>query len=73
MVDTTSQPVPGKGNPFAYVTQAELGKIPDEDMERIMREYDPTKGVGGCAFRVKQRTSTYPDPATTAQLTCLLE
>src|SRR5712692_3998080 len=59
VVDTTSQPLPGKGNPFTYLSQAELGKIPDADMERIMREYDPTKELVVVLLKSQQRTSTY--------------
>ncbi|MCI0627468.1 MAG: hypothetical protein L0387_38450, partial [Acidobacteria bacterium] len=41
VVDTTAQPIPGRGNPFGYFPQAVLETGADEDTLRMVREYDP--------------------------------
>jgi hypothetical protein len=58
-VDTTIKPVPGLINPFTYLSQAELQPLRDQDMERIVRQYDPTKELVVVLFKTQQRTSTY--------------
>jgi hypothetical protein len=58
-VDTTDQPVLGLGNPFTYLSQAELEPLHDEDMQRILRQYDPAKELVVVLLKPQQRTSTY--------------
>ena len=59
VVDTTSQPVSGAGNPFTYLSQIELEPLPDEDMRRILRGYDPVRELVVVLLKSQQRTSTY--------------
>ena len=40
VVDITSRPT-GQGHPFGYVLQAEVEELDDEDIRRMVREYDP--------------------------------
>jgi len=41
VVDTTQQPLAGLGHPFGYFTQADIEARDDQDLKRIVREYDP--------------------------------
>ena len=40
VVDTTSRPTE-RGHPFGYFPQAEIEQKGDEDIKRMVREYDP--------------------------------
>lgn len=40
IVDTTQRPT-GEGHPFGYFPQAMVEQTGDEDMQRMVREYDP--------------------------------
>jgi hypothetical protein len=43
VVDTTSEPIPGAGNPFAYFSQERIEERGNEDTQRMVGEYDPTQ------------------------------
>lgn len=59
IVDTTKQPVPGKGNPFGYFPQAVIETGDDENMKRMVREYNPQEELVLVLLKPKARTSTY--------------
>jgi hypothetical protein len=59
VIDATSQPVPGLGNPFTYMSRTDLEPLHDEDVQRMMREYDPTQEVVVMLLKTRQRTSAY--------------
>ena len=40
VIDTTSQPLSGSGHPFGYFSQVNLEEYDDEDIKRLIREYD---------------------------------
>jgi len=58
-VDTTSQPLPGGGHPFAYLPQAELAPLHDADVERMVRSYDPAQEMVVVLLKAQLRMSTY--------------
>ena len=39
VIDTTLEPIPGAGNPFAYYSQEQLEKQGGEDTRRMVAEY----------------------------------
>ena len=41
VIDTTTQPIPGAGNPFAYYSQEQVERQGNKDTRRMVREYDP--------------------------------
>jgi len=59
VVDTTLQPVPGRGNPFAYFSQVDLEPRHDEDINRMVREYGPEKEFVVVLLKSVERTSAY--------------
>jgi hypothetical protein len=59
VVDTTQQPVEGKGHPFGYFPQAVVETGDDEDIRRMVREYDPEKEFVVVMLKSAGRTSTY--------------
>ena len=58
VVDTTSQPT-GEGNPFGYFPQSVVEERDDEDIKRIVREYDPDREFVVVMLKPDDRTSTY--------------
>jgi hypothetical protein len=58
VVDTTQQALEGRGNPMAYLPQAAVERLGDDDLRRMVRQYDPT-----CEFVVEllkqERASKY--------------
>lgn len=58
VVDTTSRPT-GKGNPFAYLPQEVVDQRDDEDIKRMVREYDPEREFVVVLLKSRERTSTY--------------
>jgi len=58
-VDTTSVPVEGMGNPFGYYLQAAIEEIGDEDIQRMVREYEPLQEVVIVLLKSEERTSSY--------------
>jgi hypothetical protein len=59
VVDTTTQPVPGAGNPFGYFDQEFVREELDEDTQRMVEEYDPEQEVVLVLLKPENRTSTY--------------
>jgi len=58
VVDTTSRPT-GEGNPFGYFAQAMLERRKDEDVKRMVREYDPDWEFVVVLLKPKDRVSSY--------------
>ena len=58
VIDTTSRPT-GKGNPFAYIPQEIVDQRDDEDIKRMVREYDPGQEFVVVLLKSGERTSTY--------------
>jgi hypothetical protein len=59
VVDTTLEPVPGAGNPFAYFAQEWVEEQGDEDTQRMVAEYDPIQEFVIVLLKPDDRTSTY--------------
>lgn len=59
VVDTTQQPIPGDGNPFAYLSQEQIEEHDDEDTKRLVREYNPKKEFVILLLKAENRNSTY--------------
>lgn len=67
IVDTTFRSKEG-GHPFAYFPQALVEEIEDDDMLRMVREYDPGEEFVIALLKAEGRVSTYrvrplPPPA----------
>ncbi len=58
VVDTASRPT-GEGNPFLYLPETEVEKLPDSDSLRMVRDYDPTWEFVAMLLKSQERTSTY--------------
>ena len=58
VVDTTSRPT-GEGNPFGYLSQAEIDQHDDEDIKRMVQEYDPANEFVVVLLKSDDRTSSY--------------
>ena len=58
VVDTTSRPT-GNGHPFAYVPQAGIENLNDQDALRMVSAYDPTWEFVTMLFKPQARVSTY--------------
>jgi hypothetical protein len=58
VVDTTSRPT-REGNPFGYFPQEKLEEEDDEDIHRMVREYDPEREFVIVLIKSENRTSTY--------------
>lgn len=58
VVDTTTR-ILGKGHPFGYVTQDELARLNDDDIDRIVGEYEPEYEFVIVLWKTGDRTSTY--------------
>jgi hypothetical protein len=58
VVDTTSQPT-GQGNPFGYLPQAIFESGDDEDIKRMVGNYDPEQEVVIVLIKPNDHTSTY--------------
>jgi hypothetical protein len=59
VVDTTSQPVPGAGHPFAYFSQERVEERDNEDTRRMVAEYGPMHELVLVLLKSGDRTSTY--------------
>jgi hypothetical protein len=59
VVDTTSQPIPGAGNPFAYFPQQLVKQHTDQDTQRMVADYDPAWELVLVLLKSDNRTSTY--------------
>jgi hypothetical protein len=49
----------GVGHPFGYLDQATVEQQGDEDMKRMVREYDPSWEMVTALFKPHDRLSTY--------------
>ncbi len=58
-VDTTSQPEPGRGNPFGYLPQPEIEKLRDEGVMWMVTQYDPNSELVIVMLKFAERASTY--------------
>jgi len=58
IVDTTVRPT-GEGHPFGYFPQAAIEEQNDEDIKRMVREYDPAKEFVVSLLKPADRISTY--------------
>lgn len=58
VVDTTSQPT-GEGNPFGYYPQEMIEAKDDEDIKRMVREYDPERDLVIVLLKAEERMSSY--------------
>lgn len=59
VVDTTVQPSPGAGHPFGYSSQEQINEHDDEDIKRLVREYNPPSELVIVMLKPKDRTSSY--------------
>jgi len=59
VVDTTLEPIPGAGNPFAYFSQEQVEDHGNEDAVRQMSECDPAQEFVVVLPKSGDRTSTY--------------
>jgi len=58
VVDTTSRPT-GEGHPFGYFSQEMIEEGDDEDIKRMVNEYDPEKDVVIVMLKENDKMSTY--------------
>ncbi len=58
VVDTTAQPT-GAGHPFAYVDQESIEYWQDEDLQRMVGEYDPSWEFVSSLIKTDNRVSNY--------------
>ena len=49
----------GVGHPFGYLDQATIEQQEDEDLKRMVREYDPSWEMVTALFKPHDRLSTY--------------
>jgi hypothetical protein len=59
VVDTTIQPVKGGGHPFGYFPQEMIEQRGDEDIQRLVREYDPSGEFVTVLLKTGDRVSSY--------------
>ena len=59
VVDTTSLPVEGMGHPFGYYLQQTIEGIDDEDVKRMVEEYEPEREFVLVLLKPEERTSSY--------------
>jgi hypothetical protein len=58
-VDTTSEPVPGLGNPMWYLTQEQVGALGGADEIRMVSVYDPSWELVTILLKSEERMSSY--------------
>jgi len=58
VVDTTSRPT-GEGHPFGYFPQEIVEEGDDEDIKRMVKEYDPEKDIVIVMLKPDDKMSTY--------------
>jgi hypothetical protein len=58
-VDTTFEPSPGAGHPFAYLAQEQVDEIGHEDTKRMVTDYDPVQELVVVLLKPGDRISTY--------------
>ena len=59
VVDVTRQPVPGVGHPFGYFSQEQIEEQGDEDITRMVAQYDPTQEFVIVLLKRDDHVSTY--------------
>jgi hypothetical protein len=59
VVDTTLEPVPGAGKPFAYFSQDQVEERGDEDTQRMVAKYDPAQEFVVVLLKSHNHSSTY--------------
>jgi hypothetical protein len=59
VVDTTAQPLPDAGHPFAYFSREQIEEDNDEDIKRMVAGYNPDKEFVLVLLKSEDRTSTY--------------
>jgi len=59
VVDTTLEPIPGKGNPYAFFSQEQVEEHGNQDTSRLVAEYDPAQELVVVLLKFGDRTSTY--------------
>lgn len=58
VVDTTVQ-TPEQGHPSGYVPQELLAELQDQNLDRLVREYDPDQEFVMVLWKIGDRTSAY--------------
>jgi hypothetical protein len=58
VIDTTSKPT-GEGHPFGYIPQELVEQEDDEDIKRLVKEYDPEKDLVLVLLKANDRVSSY--------------
>ena len=59
VVDTTIQPAPDSGHPFGYFGQEQIHEYGDQDIIRMVRDYEPAEEIVIVLLKAKERTSAY--------------
>ena len=59
VVDTTIQPLPDSGHPFAYFSQEQVEEYDDKDITRMVKTYNPQHEFILVLLKPEDRTSTY--------------
>lgn len=59
VVDTTRQPEEESGHPFGYFPREALEQYEDEDINRMLAEYDPSWEMVTVLLKEKERISMY--------------
>jgi hypothetical protein len=58
VVDTTLRPA-GGGHPFTYYPQEQVDATDEEDLQRMVREYDPATEIVIAMLKSEERESVY--------------
>ena len=67
VVETTAQPISGGGHPFWYFSRVALEEYDNEDVQRLVREYEPACELVLMLLKSENRTSSYrllPQPGS---------
>ena len=59
VVDTTGQPIHGAGTSFVYSPKEQVEAYDEEDITRMIDEYDPDREFVVAFLKPEDRTSTY--------------
>lgn len=59
VVDTTVQPIPGGGHPFGFYTQEQVEAYDDEDIKRLVRQYNPRAEFVVVMLKEEGKMSSY--------------
>jgi hypothetical protein len=58
VVDTTQRPIRGRGHPYAYLPQHVVALLEDDDLQRMVEQYDPQREFVIMVLK-KDRNSDY--------------